>query len=260
MRTELYWILCFAASVTMAAALPSFAQEVETPPGGFGAGQQFERARADLMTALGAKRIQGQGGTGIGERDPAYAVQPSSGFGSNSQRQLFHNLYSGLPVATPYPGFDPELAQVNNVANQKVLELVKKIKEADREEVKLELKAEMKQVLDEQYDAYLNHHEAPLQQLESRLEKLRAEFESRKKAKDDLVKLRLDTIWYDAIGLGWPDNRRSASGFSNWRQPNQPAAPFASPTQLAPPSGMGTRSTSPKLDALPESPRTGTER
>ena len=106
---------------------------------------------------------------------------------------------------------DPRLAEAYNEANKKLAELVKEIKSADGEEAKLKLKEDVRVLLEEKYDAYLEHHEAPLVELEERLEKLRAEFEQRKKAKDDLVKLRLDTVWYDALGLGWPDNQRGAS-------------------------------------------------
>ncbi len=108
---------------------------------------------------------------------------------------------------------DPRLAEAYNKANSQLAELVQKIKTAESEEVKLELKAEVKLLLEEKYDAYLEHHEAPLIELEERLAKLREDFDSRQKAKDDLVKLRLDTIWYDAIGLGWPENQRGANPF-----------------------------------------------
>ncbi len=149
-------------------------------------------------------------------------TQPVRTFGQSA-----NGLAAGFNVAsTPFFGRrDPKLAEAYNLANKQLAELVKKIKEAESEEVKLELKEEVKSLLEAKYDAYLDHHEAPLIELEERLVKLREEFEQRKKAKEDLVKLRLDTVWYDAIGLGWPDNQRGNSvfGLSNSTRWNVPA-------------------------------------
>ncbi len=261
MRTRICWILCLAVSVIFTTASPSRAQEDPASAGGADASRQRERTNADLQSAQSATRTQAPRGTGSIAVDPAglppfYGVAPlPSNFGvANQQLQT-----QRLPTAYPqpgifstglYPGFDPELARVNNAANQAIMDLRNKIKEAESEEVKLELKAEMKQVLDEQYDEYLSHHEAPLKELEARLEKLRAEFESRKKAKDDLVNLRLDTIWYDAIGLGWPDERRFGTGFApTWSQPNQPAIPTAIPNSGQLPRTPDPRLSSPSIPA-----------
>lgn len=244
MKTRFCWTFCLAAAVLIATAPQSPAQEDNPLLGKRDTAQQNERTRADLLAARQAAQSRPPGPS---PSDPASNQQPQHipgylpgrdpgpEFYPNNQRQLFSPLNSTALAASPYPGFDPQLARINNSANQAIVELVKKIKEAESEEIKLELKSEVKQLLDEQYDAYLTHHEAPLKKLEERLEKLRAEFESRKKAKDDLVKLRLDTIWYDAMGLGWPDNRQSAFGFPAWRQPSL-AVPVANPNRGGPPS------------------------
>ena len=79
------------------------------------------------------------------------------------------------------------------------------LRQTTDEDEKEELKSELQSELEAQYDSYLEQHEAPLIQLEERLAKLRKDFESRKNAKTDLVKLRLDTIWYETQGLGWPN-------------------------------------------------------
>lgn len=261
MKTKRCWTLCLATTLLISIVLRLPAQE--------DAAQQLERTRADLkVAATRATQEPARRARPSIPGDPAAAPQPPqllpayqqsnlSGF-TNNQKQLFPNLYTGSIATSPYPGFDPELAKINHAANKQLVELVKKIKEASSEEAKLELKAEMKQVLTEQYDEYLNHHETPLKQLESRLEKLRAEFESRKKAKDDLVKLRLDTIWYETMGLGWPGSRQSTRGLSTWRQP---AVPFASPGQIAPPSALAPGTPLPTgRDGFGEDPRAKTGR
>lgn len=254
MRTRVYWTLCCAASMIIAAAATSLAQDALPKIADPESARQVARQRADIYAAR-----QAAGAPPSNANAPSlnpYAQTAPSGIGRNNQ-QLFAAGQFGGYSASAFPGFDPELAKVNNSANQSIMELVKKIKEAESEEVKLELKAEVKQLLDEQYDAYLTHHEAPLKKLEERLKKLRTEFESRKKAKDDLVKLRLDTIWYDALGLGWPDSRRSGNGFSSWRQPNGPMARFwdpalvPKPSTFAPPAGVPT---SPAIQRKPKVP------
>lgn len=254
MRTKICWLLCVAASVMLTTASPSHAQEEQASAGSADAGQQLDRTRADLAAAQSATRQQAPRGTGAYSFDPTgnpqlYGVVPVTGnYAVTKQRLPFANPQSGIFSTGRYPGFDPELAKINNTANQAIMDLVKKIKEADSEELKLELKTEMKQVLDEQYDKYLDYHEAPLKQLEERLQKLRAEFESRKTAKEELVKLRLDTIWYDAIGLGWPDGQRSAAGFPAWRQP---ASPFGAADLYAPGPPL-TTAPRPDVPALPD--------
>ena len=201
--------------------------------------RQQERQDRDLLSATRAQQAQAQFNNA---RANLQAAQPSMFGNLNNQNPLFPGGQTATIYGSAYPGFNPELARVNNAANKQIMDLVKKIKEAESDEVKLELKTEMKQILDEQYDEYLSHHEAPLKQLEERLNKLRDEFESRKQAKSDLVKLRLDTIWYDAIGLGWPNSQRAAGGYSAaWRQPE---SPFASP-KLAPPSALTPRASIP---------------
>lgn len=115
------------------------------------------------------------------------------------------------------PNGDPRSRELDNEIRQCSQEL----KTAESEEEKTELKARIKASLETQYSLYLEQHEAPLKELEARVEKLRAEFEFRKSAKDDLVKLRLDTIWYDSQGLGWPgagSNSQYGSGFQDNRQ------------------------------------------
>ncbi|MFT5301727.1 MAG: hypothetical protein ACI814_002534 [Mariniblastus sp.] len=190
-----------------------------------------ERQQADTISASLARD------PAVGERDAqarsfgalqgSTAIAPQQlpnqyNFGTSG---LLNGLLNGQDNLTgnPFGQMNSQLATTYQQANQKLAVLVQALKGADDEEPKLEIKAKIKTLLDEKYDAYLEHHEAPLKQLEERLEKLRAEFESRKKAKDDLVKLRLDTIWYDAIGLGWPENQRGSAFSSTVRGLNFPS-------------------------------------
>lgn len=227
MKIRIYATVCLA-TVTMAATAFSTLAQDATPD----ALVQQARQTADLLTATQAQQqFNGQLNNGNYSN---LATAPASNF---PQANLFGGQAPAI-YSHPFSGFNAEAAKINNATNKQIMELVGKIKEAESDEVKLELKEEVKQLLTAQYDAYLEQHEAPLKQLEARLDKLRTEFESRKSAKDDLVKLRLDTIWYDAMGLGWP-NGRSVGGVSIW---GHSSAPFATPAALQPPSTNSPRS------------------
>ncbi|MEL7498460.1 MAG: hypothetical protein AAFN77_12685 [Planctomycetota bacterium] len=101
---------------------------------------------------------------------------------------------------------DSELKRRNEINS-----LVQQIAKSDDETEKESIKADLKDRLEEQYDAYLDKMEAPIKELEERLVKLRNEFEKRKAARDELVKLRLDSFWYKANGMSWPGEGRSAT-------------------------------------------------
>jgi len=246
MTTKLKWAMCLTIS-TILCSSAAIAQE-ETP----------DRLREEVQQKV--ERLEAE----LARRDAADARTLRSNFNNQANRTLIvpqfpQSAQDPFAIAepntrwsvgqsanltthfSPFGRRDPKLAEAYNEANKQLGELVKKIKTTESEEVKLELKEEVKALLEQKYDAYLQHHEAPLIQLEERLEKLRAEFESRKNAKDDLVKLRLDTIWYDAIGLGWPENKRSVDIFgqrNDWRTPtvSVPANPAIAPTALLPPN------------------------
>jgi len=129
---------------------------------------------------------------------------------------------------------DAKLMKINNQFSRQIRDVVAQLKNAKDEEKKKEFKTQLGELLGKQYDAYLDHHEEPLKQLEARLEKLRADFEARKAAKTDLVQLRIDTIWYDAIGLGWPNSQKGND------QPDfgsVPYSPVAGPLQQRPKVG-----------------------
>lgn len=160
----------------------------------------------------------------------------------NSEREREGRERFGIPAQTnqiptlnnrfnyPRTLFNSKAAVANQENNQAIGQLVKKMKDAESDESRKKVKDELNQLLSDQYDAYLEQHEKPLKQLEERLKTLRQEFEKRKQAKDDLVKLRLDTIWYNALGLNWPSNGNSTwpnvggSAFSR-NQPNSSLNP-----------------------------------
>ncbi|MEM7783540.1 MAG: hypothetical protein AAF623_09330 [Planctomycetota bacterium] len=102
---------------------------------------------------------------------------------------------------------DHETAAKNRDLNNQITEIISKIKSTEDESEKASFKPELEELLVKQYDLYLETHEKPLIELEERLAKLREEYNKRKNAKQDLIQLRLDTMWYDAIGMNWPGDQ-----------------------------------------------------
>jgi hypothetical protein len=180
-----------------------------------------QRERADLFAAAqsaAASQVQGYAGA------PA-AIQSTEGqLGQLNPLMSSQQALPSLVNVAPLGGrsvFDPALAKAINESNAEVAGLIKQLKESEADADKESIKEKIKTELELQYDTYLEFHEQPLKQLEERLAKLREEFDARKKAKDDLVKLRLDTIWYESQGLGWPSNRTTTL----WRDNGFPGGP-----------------------------------
>ena len=102
----------------------------------------------------------------------------------------------------------------------KISELVQSIQKSDDDTEKESIKSELKAQLELQYDDYLAKLEKPLKEMEARLEKLRTEYQKRKDARDELVKLRLDNFWYKANGMGWPGDNSRFPRNSNFSRSN----------------------------------------
>lgn len=152
---------------------------------------------------------------------------------------------SRFPTAVRWAKSKKELENENKIA-----ELVQSISEAEGDSEKESLKADLKKQLESQYDQYLDKMEAPLKEMEARLDKLREEFQKRKEARDELVKLRLDNFWYQANGMTWPGDSSgrlrttgttiftTQPGQSNLRLKGQGFRPSASPAPANQNSGQ----------------------
>ena len=136
----------------------------------------------------------------------------------SEQRRLTNepNRFENRDEQRSRPRFSPEMQQIQDQLSRSIQDL----NSGGSDEQKAKLKEEITAQLTAQYDLYLEQHAAPLKELEARLEKLKTEFEWRKKAKEELIKLRVDTIWYESQGLGWPggqpNNGANISRTSNY--------------------------------------------
>lgn len=93
------------------------------------------------------------------------------------------------------------------------------------------IRAEVEQYLNEEYDRHLAVHVKQLEELESRLNKLRQQLERRQAAKAKLVELKLELMLSQADGLGWPEASNPA-GWQNFGPEARAVRGSASPFEM----------------------------
>jgi hypothetical protein len=130
---------------------------------------------------------------------------------------------------------------------------VAKLKSAKSDADKTSATNQLSKILAESFQRDLERREHEVAQVEARVKKLREQIEKRKKAKDDILSLRLKTIVNEADGLGFPGGFGPESesfgprprvfhtpgppqkfGFFNGETPEPPTAPLAVPAPDAP--------------------------
>jgi hypothetical protein len=92
-----------------------------------------------------------------------------------------------------------------------------KLKAAKNDAEKTALTKEISQRLDKSFEHDMQRREKEIADVEARVKKLRDQIEKRKKAKDDIISLRLKTIVNEADGLGFPEGADARPGFS-WQR------------------------------------------
>ncbi len=81
---------------------------------------------------------------------------------------------------------------------------VEKLKSAKNDAEKTSATNEISQVLEKWFKRDLDRRENQISEIETRVKKLRDQIDKRKKAKDEIINLRLKTIINEADGLGFP--------------------------------------------------------
>jgi seryl-tRNA synthetase len=81
---------------------------------------------------------------------------------------------------------------------------VEKLKSAKNDADKTSATNQISQVLEKWFKRDLQRRENQISEIETRVKKLRDQIEKRKKAKDEIINLRLKTIVNEADGLGFP--------------------------------------------------------
>jgi hypothetical protein len=88
-----------------------------------------------------------------------------------------------------------------------------KLKSAKNDTEKAAVTKQISQLLDKSFERDMQRREKQISDVEARIKKLRDQIEKRKKAKDDIVSLRLKTIVNEADGLGFPERVDAELGF-----------------------------------------------
>ncbi len=87
-----------------------------------------------------------------------------------------------------------------------------KLKSAKNDTDKAALTKQISQLLDKSFERDMQRREKQISDVETRVKKLRDQIEKRKKAKDDIISLRLKTIVNEADGLGFPEGADTEIG------------------------------------------------
>jgi len=107
-------------------------------------------------------------------------------------------------IALP-PHIQGQLAklQAQNQADADIRKAMKKLQAASSEEEKNGAKAELSTLFDRYFDADMKRREKNIVDLESRVQKLRAQFDKSQAAKDKILQLQLQVLSNEAEGLGF---------------------------------------------------------
>jgi hypothetical protein len=93
---------------------------------------------------------------------------------------------------------------------------VEKLKIAKNDAEKTSATNEISQVLEKWFKRDLERRENQISEIETRVKKLRDQIEKRRKAKDEIINLRLKTIINEADGLGFPGAFEQESEGDPW--------------------------------------------
>ena len=97
---------------------------------------------------------------------------------------------------------------------------VDKFKSAKNDAEKTSATNEISQVLEKWFKRDLERRENQISEIETRVKKLRDQIDKRKKAKDEIINLRLKTIINEANGLGFPGAVDQESEADPWSRNN----------------------------------------
>ncbi len=119
-----------------------------------------------------------------------------AGFGVAFPDQSRHMRARGV---FPHPMSDEEMQEIEALE-----QAVEKLKSAKTDADKTAATKELSELLEKSFQRDLERREKQLAEVEARVKKLRDQIEKRKKAKDEIINLRLKTIVNEAEGLGFP--------------------------------------------------------
>ncbi|UUO06483.1 hypothetical protein M4951_24445 [Blastopirellula sp. J2-11] len=95
-------------------------------------------------------------------------------------------------------------ATFHPLAEQKKQQAIAKLKQAKTDEEKAKARAELRTVLTEIFTTDMKHRDKQAKEIESRIKKLRDQYEARENAQDEIIDLQLQLLEKQAAGLEFP--------------------------------------------------------
>jgi len=115
----------------------------------------------------------------------------------------------------PHPMSEEEMQEFEALS-----QAVDKLKSAKTDAEKTSATNEISEVLEKWFKRDLERRENQISEIETRVKKLRDQIDKRKKAKDEIINLRLKTIINEANGLGFPGAVDQESEANPWSRIN----------------------------------------
>jgi hypothetical protein len=212
---------------------------------------EAKEAKKEPAPAAASDKLDAQPGPGDAAFEPPAEIAPrfhhfddGGGMGSGgswSGSWGEHGRHGIVRRAFPHPRSREEMQEFEAFHRA-----VEKLKSAKSDADKTNATNELSKLLDKSFQRDLERREHEIAQVEARVKKLRDQIEKRKKAKDDILNLRLKTIVNEADGLGFPGGFEADSDLFSSRpkafrvpgpQHEFDFSPLQTPAPLAPPAG-----------------------
>ena len=160
----------------------------------------------------GPARVQGQSSSArsYGVAKDLYSEAPSAKLGLTSQSPFARRSRRANPMD----------------------EAVEAMKKAESDEDRRDAEAKVRELLAEQYQAFLVENEKQIEQLQKRLNDLKEQLDRRRRAQDKMVDLEMKRVINESEGLVWPNRSSRRSGGPMWRNSDPfSAKSFPAPAQ-----------------------------
>jgi hypothetical protein len=104
-----------------------------------------------------------------------------------------------------------QIQQEHLAFRERIRALRQRLSESSSQEEKAAARERLRKLLTEVFDQDMQMRKKQATEIESRLAKLRQQYEARQKARDKIVSLQIQVIEADAAGLGFPGSQSSAT-------------------------------------------------
>lgn len=193
---------------------------------------RFPDAQFQNRNSPSGNSPRGQNQQNSNQRNPFGQLAPNT-FKRNQAPQALNNPFGSTPA---------NFFQGNNSTQRKIDDKLREYRSAEKEDQKSKIEAEIKELLDQQFDEKMKHPIQRIEESRKRLDELQAQIKQRDEKSDEIVDLRVTVLTNQAIGLGWGSSHGSANQpfFSNSQNFGHHPGPIANhPQRIAQSPGPG---------------------